>query len=289
VNEVVESHVRSLTGERSVDRRTFVVTSLAAGFAAAVMPVSAQTITTSAEGLVAGEVKVKTRDGEMPAYRAMPATGGNFPVVLVVQEVFGVHEHIKDVCRRVAKAGYFAIAPELYARQGDPSKYTDIGKLVSDVVAKVSDAQVMSDLDACVAFAKASGKAETTRLGITGFCWGGRVVLMYAAHNPNVKAAVAWYGPTTRSFHASDKTPMDVAGQIKGAVLGLYGGADPGIPTETVEKMFAAIKASGNAKAEYTIYPDTPHAFYADYRPSYRKAQAEDAWSKMMAWFKLNL
>ena len=289
MKEVVESHVRSLTGDRNVDRRTFVVTSLAAGFAAAVMPVSAQTITTSAEGLVAGEVKVKTKDGDMPAYRAMPATGGDFPVVLVVQEVFGVHEHIKDICRRVAKAGYFAIAPELYARQGDPSKYTDTGKLVSEVVSKVADAQVMSDLDACVAFAKASGKAETTRLGITGFCWGGRIVLMYAAYNPDVKAAVAWYGQTTQAFHAGDKTPMDVAGQIKGAVLGLYGGADQGIPGETVEKVFASIKASGNAKSEYKIYPGTPHGFNADYRPSYRKAEAEDAWNRMIAWFKLNL
>jgi len=221
LNEVVESHLRSLTGDRNVDRRTFVVTSLAAGFAAAVMPVSAQTITTSAEGLVAGEVKVKTRDGEMPAYRAMPATGSNFPVVLVVQEIFGVHEHIKDVCRRVAKAGYFAIAPELYARQGDPSKYTDIGKLVSEVVAKVPDAQVMSDLDACVAFARDSGKAETTRLGITGFCWGGRVVFMYAAHNPKVKAAVAWYGQTAQAFHvhkgACDATLSKRMGGLAGS------------------------------------------------------------------------
>jgi carboxymethylenebutenolidase len=209
--------------------------------------------------------------------------------VLVGQEIFGVHEHIKDVCRRLAKGGYFAIAPELYARQGDPSKYTDIPKLVSEIVAKVPDGQVMSDLDACVAFAKDSGKAETTRLGITGFCWGGRIVLMYAAHNPNVKAAVAWYGPTVRSYHAGDKTPMDVAPQIKAAVLGLYGGADGGIPNDTVEKMFASLKAAGNTKSEFTIYPDTPHAFLADYRPSYRKQQAEDAWNKMMAWFKLNL
>ena len=289
LNEVVESHLRSLTGDRNVDRRTFVVTSLAAGFAAAVMPVSAQTITTSAEGLVAGEVKVKTRDGEMPAYRAMPATGANFPVVLVVQEIFGVHEHIKDVCRRVAKAGYFAIAPELYARQGDPSKYTDIGKLVSDIVAKVEDAQVMSDLDACVAFARDSGKAETTRLGITGFCWGGRVVFMYAAHNPKVKAAVAWYGQTAQAFHVGEKTPIEVAPNIQAAVLGLYGGADEGIPTATVEKMFGALKASGNTRSEYKVYPGTPHGFNADYRPTYRKAEAEDAWNRMIAWFKLNL
>ena len=289
MSNAVELEVKSLTGDRKVDRRTFVVSSLSAGFALSVLPVSAQTITTSAEGLVAGEVKVPVSDGDIPAYRAMPATGSNFPVVLVVQEIFGVHEHIKDVCRRIAKAGFFAIAPELYARQGDPAKYTDIPKLISDVVVKVSDAQVMRDLDACVAYAKSTGKAEVARLGITGFCWGGRIALMYAAHNPNVRATVAWYGATTRAFHPGDKTPLDVAPQIKSAVLGLYGGADGGIPNDTVEKMFAALKAGGNAKSEFTIYPDTPHAFNADYRPSYRKAQAEDAWKKMIAWFKLNL
>ena len=289
MSNAIELEVKSLTGDRKVDRRTFVVSSLSAGFALSVLPVSAQTITTSTEGLVAGEVKVPVDGGNIPAYRAMPATGSNFPVVLVVQEIFGVHEHIKDVCRRIAKAGFFAIAPELYARQGDPSKYTDIPKIVSDIVTKVPDAQVMRDLDACVAFAKATGKADTARLGITGFCWGGRIVHVYAAHNPNVRAAVAWYGPTARAYHAGDKTPLDVAPQIKAAVLGLYGGADGGIPNDTVEKMFAALKAAGNTKSAYTIYPDTPHAFNADYRPSYRKAQAEDAWNKMIAWFKLNL
>ena len=286
MSNAIELEVKSLTGDRKVDRRTFVVSSLSAGFALSVLPVSAQTITTSAEGLVAGEVKVPVNDGDIPAYRAMPATGSNFPVVLVVQEIFGVHEHIKDVCRRIAKAGFFAIAPELYARQGDPSKYTDIPKIVSDIVTKVPDAQVMRDLDACVAFAKATGKADTARLGITGFCWGGRIVHVYAAHNPNVRAAVAWYGPTARAYHAGDKTPLDVAPQIKAAVLGLYGGADGGIPNDTVEKMFAALKAAGNTKSAYTIYPDTPHAFNADYRPSYRKAAAEEGWQLALQWFK---
>ena len=289
MDEVIRTEMKSLLGDRAVDRRTFVVSSLGAGFALAVLPVTAQTITTSAEGLVAGEVKVPTKDGTMPAYRAMPATGGNFPVVLVVQEIFGVHEHIKDVCRRIAKAGFFAIAPELYARQGDPAKYTDIPRLISEVVAKVPDAQVMADLDACVAYAKTTGKADTARLGITGFCWGGRIVLMYAAHNPAVRAAVPWYGSVASSFHAGDKTPLDVAPQIKAAVLGLYGGADGGIPNATVDRMFASLKAAGNVHSEHIIYPDTPHAFNADYRPSYRKAQAEDAWNRMIAWFKLNL
>jgi carboxymethylenebutenolidase len=287
VREVVE-HVRSLTGDRKVDRRTFVVTSLGAGFAAAVLPVSAQTITTSTDGLVAGEVQVRTPDGQMPAYRAMPATGSNFPVVLVVQEIFGVHEHIKDLCRRIAKAGYFAIAPELYARQGDPSKYTDISRLISEVVAKVPDAQVMGDLDACVAYAKTTGKVESKRLGITGFCWGGRIVYLYAAHNPDVKAAVAWYGSVT-PFAPGTTAALDVASKIKAPVLGLYGGADEGIPGATVEQMFGALRASGNTKSEYKIYPGTPHGFNADYRPSYRKAEAQDAWNRMIAWFKLNL
>jgi carboxymethylenebutenolidase len=286
---MIRQELKSLLGDRKVDRRSFVVSSLGAGFALAVLPVSAQTITTSTEGLVAGEVKVPVAGGDMPAYRAMPAVGGNFPVVLVVQEIFGVHEHIKDICRRLAKSGFFAIAPELYARQGDPAKAPDINALLTDIVAKVPDAQVMGDLDACVAYAKSTGKAETARLGITGFCWGGRIVLMYAAHNPNVKAAVAWYGPTARVFFAGDKTPLDVAPQIKGAVLGLYGGADGGIPNETVEQMFAKLKAAGNTRSEFKIYPDTPHAFNADYRPSYRKAQAQDAWDRMLAWFKLNL
>ncbi len=285
----IATEMRILLGDRNVDRRNFIVTSLGAGFAVAVLPVSAQTIATPTDGLTAGEVKVTTADGEMPAYRAMPATGGSLPVVLVVQEIFGVHEYIKDVCRRLAKSGYFAIAPELYARQGDASKYTDIPKLVSEIVAKVPDTQVNADLDACVGYAKATGKADASRLGITGFCWGGRITLVYAAHNPNVKAAVAWYGPTARAYCAGDQPPLDLAPQIKGAVLGLYGGADGGIPNDTVEKMFAAMKNAGNAKSEFVIYPDTPHAFHADYRPSYRKQPAEDGWKRLLAWFKANL
>lgn len=289
MKDTVELHLDSITGARRVDRRAFVVTSLGAGFAAAVLPVSAQTITTSSEGLVSGEVKVKVADGEIPAYRAMPATGGNFPVILVVQEIFGVHEHIKDICRRLAKAGFFAIAPELYARQGDPSKVAEVPKIISDIVMKVSDAQVMGDLDACVAYARSTGKTDTARLGITGFCWGGRIVYLYAAHNPNVRAAVAWYGMTAKSFVPGSTNAIDLASKIKAPVLGLYGGADQGIPTETVEAMFGALKAGGNARSEFRIYPDTPHGFNADYRPSYRKVQAEDAWNRMLAWFKLNL
>jgi carboxymethylenebutenolidase len=242
-------------------------------------------VATPSEGLTAGEVKVPVKDGEIPAYRAMPATGGAFPTILVVQEVFGVHEWIRDICRRFAHLGYFAIAPELYARQGDPSKIGDLNALVKNIVAKVPDAQVMGDLDAAVDCAKSTGKADTSRLGITGFCWGGRIVWMYAAHNPDLKAAVAWYGPVSRAYHAGDRSALDVVANIEAPVLGLYGGADPGIPVESTQKMEAAMKQVGKT-VEIVTYPDTPHGFMADYRPSYRKGPAEDGWKRMLAWFR---
>ena len=276
----------SLLPKVDFTRRGFVVTSLAAGFALAVQPVSAQTITTDTEGLEAGEVQIPVPDGHIPGYRAMPAKGGPFPVVLVVQEIFGVHEHIKDICRRLAKLGYLAVAPELYARQGDVSKITDFKEIFSKVVNKVPDAQVMSDLDATVAWAKDSKKGDTARLGITGFCWGGRIVWLYAAHNPNLKAGVAWYGRLVGDADPlHPKHPVDVAAAIKAPILGLYGGDDQGIPIESVEKMRAALKAA-NKEAEIVVYPNTPHAFYADYRPSFRKDQAEDGWKRLQAWFK---
>jgi carboxymethylenebutenolidase len=270
----------------SVSRREFVVTSLAAGFALAVQPVSAEAIKTDDKGLTAGEVKVPVKDGEMPAYRAMPAEGGPFPVVLVVEEIFGVHEHIKDVCRRFAKLGYMAVAPELLARQGDVSKMTDIQEIISKVISKVPDAQVMSDLDAAVAWAKKGGKGDTAKLGITGFCWGGRIVWLYAAHNKDLKAGVAWYGRLVgNKTELQPKYPIDVVADIKAPVLGLYGGADQGIPVDTVEKMQTALKDAGKT-AEIVVYPDTPHAFNADYRPSYRKDKAEDGWKRLLEWFK---
>jgi carboxymethylenebutenolidase len=268
-------------------RREFVVTSLAAGFAMAAQPVSAQTITTDSNGLEAGEVKVPVTDGEVPAYRAMPKDGKNLPVILVVQEIFGVHEHIKDICRRLAKLGYFAVAPEMYARQGDVSKLTNFQDILK-IVAKVPDAQVMSDLDATVAWAKSTGTADVARLGITGFCWGGRIVWLYSAHNPGVKAGVAWYGRLVgQADELHPKHPIDVAGSISAPILGLYGAADQGIPVDTVEKMRDALKAAGKT-AEIVVFPDTPHAFFADYRPSYRKEQAEDGWKRMLEWFKKN-
>ncbi len=268
-------------------RRKFIIASaLAAGFALAVHPISAQVITTDTEGLVAGAVKIPVQDGEIPAYRAMPATGENFPVVLVVQEIFGVHEHMQDICRRFAKLGYLAIAPEMFARQGDVSKISNIQEIISQVVSKVPDAQVMSDLDATVTWAEKSSKGNTDKLGITGFCWGGRITWLYSVHNPKVKAGVAWYGRLVgESKSLTPKHPLDIAADLKAPVLGLYGGSDQGIPNNTVEQMRQALKA-GNSGSEIVLYPDTPHGFYADYRPTYRQEQAEDGWQRLQAWFK---
>jgi carboxymethylenebutenolidase len=283
----MEDDVRSLLPKLEFTRREFVVTTLAAGFALAVRPVSAQTlISTDATGLEAGEVKIPTADGQMPGYRAMPANGGPFPLVLVVQEIFGVHEHIKDICRRFAKLGYCAVAPELYARQGDVAKLTDIQEIVSTIVAKVPDAQVMSDLDSSVAWAEKSSKGDAKRLGITGFCWGGRIVWLYAAHSPRLKAGVAWYGRLVGEPSAlTPKNPIDIVSDLKAPVLGLYGAADQGIPTDTVEKMQSALRAANNP-SQIVLYPDTPHGFYADYRPSYRQEAAQDGWKRLQAWFK---
>ena len=266
-------------------RRDFVRTSLGSSFAAAVLPVVAQTqVNTDAAGLTVGEVTIKVGDFNMPAYRAMPSGKNKLPVVLVVSEIFGVHEHIADVARRFARQGYLAIAPELFDRQGDPGSYGEIGKLIAEVVNQARDAQVMADLDACVAWADANG-GDSAKLGITGFCWGGRVVWMYAAHNPALSAGVAWYGPVARAYAAGDRSPIEVAPRIKAPMLGLYGGADAGIPNDTLDTMRAALKASGNTRSEIVIYPDTPHAFHADYRPSYRKEAADDGWRRCLAWF----
>jgi carboxymethylenebutenolidase len=275
-----------------LNRRGFLVTALGAGFAMATQPVMAQTaITTDSEGLTAGEIQVPTADGRMPAYRAQPALGTHFPVILVVQEIFGVHEHIKDVCRRLAKLGYQAIAPELYARQGDPRQYSTIPEILAKVVSKVPDSQVMADLDACVAWARNNG-GDTARLGITGFCWGGRITWLYATHNPRVKAGVAWYGRlTSPASEMTPRHPLDLAGMLHGPVLGLYGGQDGGIPNDTVEKMRKALAESTNPASKASaihLYPNAPHAFHADYRPSYRKEEADDGWLRLREWFKKN-
>ena len=287
MNEMHREDLLALTTNKSSwSRRDFVASSIAAGFALAVQPVCAQTmIVTDTQGLVAGMVDIPARDGHIPAYRAMPAKGTTFPVVLVVQEIFGVHEHIKDVCRRFAKLGYLAIAPDMYFRQGDVTQLKDNKEIFEKVVNFVPDTQVMSDLDGAVAWATRN-RGDTKRLGITGFCWGGRITWLYAAHNVNVKAGVAWYGRLV-----GDKTkmtpqhPLDVVEKINAPVLGLYGGADAGIPNDTVERMREALKAR-NKPSDIVLYPDTPHAFHADYRPSYRKEQADDGWKRAVAWFK---
>jgi carboxymethylenebutenolidase len=274
----------SLSLRMDLARRAMIVTSLATGFALAVQPVSAQTITTTSDGLTAGEVQIPAADGAIPAYRAMPAGGGPFPVVLVVQEIFGVHEHIKDICRRLAKTGYFAVAAELFARQGDVSKISD-PKDIMPLVAQVPDAQVMSDLDATVAWAKSTGKADVAHMGITGFCWGGRIVWLYAALNPKLHAGVAWYGPLNRnSTTLQPQHPLNVAGELKAPVLGLYAGQDKGITASDIEMMRDALKKS-RSKSQIIVYPDAQHGFNADYRPSYNAADAQDGWKRMLAWF----
>jgi len=284
------SEFDSLTPTRDFTRRSFVQTAVGSGFAAAVLPVSAQTITTDTAGLTAGVVNIPVGGSSIPAYRAAPAGKTGLPVILVLSEIFGVHEHIADVARRFAKLGYLAIAPELFIRQGDAKAYTDIPKLQAEVISKVPDEQVLADLDASVAWAKANG-GDTSRLGVTGFCWGGRITWLYAAHNPAVKAGVAWYGRLVgNSTPLTPNHPLDVAGKLAGPVLGLYGGADAGIPLDSVDKMKAALASGSPAakKSEFVVYPDTPHAFHADYRPSYRKEAAEDGWKRAVAWFKAN-
>jgi len=266
-------------------RRQVLVTSLATGFAMAVQPVTAATVTTDAQGLTAGEIKIPVGDSSIPAYRAMPAKGGPFPVALVVQEIFGVHEHIKDVCRRFAKQGYLAIAPEMYARQGDVSNLKSIDEIRA-IVAKVPDEQVMADLDATVDYAAKTGKGDVAKLGITGFCWGGRIVWLYAAHSKQLKAGVAWYGRLVGDkSELNPKHPIDVAADLKAPVLGLYGGKDTGISQESVEQMRAALKKS-KVPAEIVVYPEAQHGFHADYRPSFKEDDAKDGWKRLLAWYK---
>jgi carboxymethylenebutenolidase len=287
MNKMMKEDLLALvTTKTDWTRRDFVAGSLATGFALAAGPICAQTmIKTDTEGLTAGEIKIPTKDGGIPGYRAMPAQGTNFPVILVVQEIFGVHEHIKDVARRFAKNGYMAIAPELFYRQGDVSQLKDNKEIIAKVVSKVPDSQVMSDLDAAVAWAAKNG-GDVKRLGITGFCWGGRITWLYAAHNPNVRAGVAWYGRLV-----GDKTemtplhPLDVVDRINAPILGLYGGADAGIPNDTVNRMNEALNEAGK-RSMIHLYPDMPHAFHADYRATYRKEAAEDGWKRALEWFR---
>lgn len=256
------------------------------GFAPAVQPTASTTIHTDSHAIQAGETSVPSQGENMPAYYARPKeANGPLPVVLVVQEIFGVHEHIRDICRRLALEGYLAVAPELYFREGDPNDYNDIPTLFSELVSKVPDSQVLSDLDHAANWAGRNG-GDIRRMGITGFCWGGRISWLYAAHNPQLRAAVAWYGRLIgEKTMKQQKHPIDIAVDLGAPVLGLYGGQDDGIPLESVEQMRQALHAA-NAKAEIVVYPDAGHAFNADYRPSYHAESAQDGWVRMLTWFK---
>lgn len=275
--------------EQNISRAEFIVTTLSTGFALAVSPACSSVISTSSKNLEAGEVKITVKDGTIPAYMAYPKNGSNLPIVLVVQEIFGVHEHIRDVCRRFGNLGYFAIAPELYARQGNVSTMTDFKEILGKVVSKVPDSQVMSDLDASVEYAEKTGLTDKNKLGITGFCWGGRIVWLYCAHNQNVKAAAAWYGRLTGEKNSlQPEHPIDIVSKLKKIpVLGLYAGKDQGIPLDTVENMKEALKKVGSP-SEIIIYPDSQHGFFADYRPMYDEKSAKGAWGRLLDWFKKN-
>jgi carboxymethylenebutenolidase len=278
----------SLVPSVGFSRRGFIVTAVGAGFAVAMQPIMAQTvIRTDSEGLTAGDITIPTADGPLPAYRAMPAAGRQLPTVLVVHEIFGVHEYIKDICRRLAKLGYLAIAAEMYARHGDVAKMSNIQDILDGPVAAATDREHMSDLDACADWAAKNG-GDAARLAITGFCRGGRTVWLYAAHRATLKAAVAWYGALEGAPTANQpKWPLDMAADMRAPVLGLYAGKDQGITADQVEEMRQALKKAGS-KSELIVYPDAPHAFHADYRASYRKEPAEDGWRRMLAWFRAN-
>lgn len=283
-DSLAASQAKSLIPNTRFSRRGFAMTTLGVGFALAAQPIQAQTvIVTDANGLDAGEVKVKTRDGMMPAYRARPHGKTGAPTVLVIHEIFGVHEHIKDLCRRLAHAGYYAIAPDLYARLGDATKISDIPTLMGPdgIVTRTTDDSVKSDLDAAVTFAASDG-ANTKRLGVTGFCWGGRQTWLYTEQTPGVRAAAAWYGP----LDTPGKSPIGLAAGAKGRVIGFYGAKDTGITAEHVAAMKKALADAGDTQSRIIVYPDAPHGFNADYRPSYVPADAKEAWNNMLAWFR---
>ncbi|RJG07146.1 dienelactone hydrolase family protein [Noviherbaspirillum cavernae] len=286
LKEDVDSLVAPTSLSAGVERRDFLKAALGTGFAAAVLPVAAQSVVkTDAAGLTAGEVTININGQNVPVYRAQPEGRKDLPVVLVISEIFGVHEHIADVARRFARLGYLALAPELFVRQGDPGSHGTVAELVKEVISKVPDAQVMRDLDACVAWAKDNG-GNIDKLGITGFCWGGRITWLYAAHNPKVKAGVAWYGRLVGDrTELTPAQPVDIAPKLKAPVLGLYGAKDAGIPLDSVDKMKAAL-AQGGSKSQFVIFENSGHAFHADYRPSYVEADAKEGWKRCVEWFK---
>jgi carboxymethylenebutenolidase len=286
LKEDFDSLVAKTSLSDGLDRRVFLKTALGTGFAAAVMPVMGQiVVNTDTAGLTAGEVTITVKGQAIPVYRAQPEGKTDLPVILVVSEIFGVHEHIADVARRFAKQGYLALAPEMFIRQGDAKAYASVPDLIKEVVSKVPDEQVMADLDACVAWAKQNG-GNIDKLGVTGFCWGGRITWLYSAHNPAVKAGVAWYGRLVGDqTPLTPKHPVDTAADLKTPVLGLYGAKDGGIPLESVEKMKAAL-AQGSSKSQFVVYPNSGHAFHADYRPSFVEVDAKDGWNRCLAWFR---
>ncbi|MGB7194267.1 MAG: dienelactone hydrolase family protein [Collimonas pratensis] len=286
LKEDFDSLVAKTSLSDNVDRRTFLKTTLGTGFAAAVLPVCAQTmIKTDTVGLTAGALEIQINGLSVPIYRAQPEGKTNLPVVLVISEIFGVHEHIADIARRFAKLGYLAIAPDLFKRQGDPAAFATIPELYKNVISKVPDDQVLGDVDACVAWAK-ENNGNIDKLAITGFCWGGRITWLYAAHNPKVKAGAAWYGGLVgEKNELQPKQPVDIAATLKVPVLGLYGAKDQGITQEHVALMKAAL-AKGSSKSEIVVFPNSGHAFNADYRPSYVEADAKDGWKRTLAWFK---
>lgn len=268
-----------------LSRREFIQTAIGLGFATAVLPVSAETISTDSDGLLTQTVSLQINGATVPMYVAQPKIGKHLPVIVVLSEIFGVHEHIADVTRRFAKLGYMAIAPELFIRQGDARSYTNNADLMKNLISKVPDAQVMTDIDAAIHWAQHNG-GHAHQVGVTGFCWGGRITYLYCAHNPKVTAAVAWYGrvigePSTNF----PKHPIDVTEQIKTPILGLYGAKDTGISVESVEKIKAALAIHHKNHSEFVIYPEAGHAFHADYRPSYNEAAAKDGWIRCLHWF----
>ena len=289
LRQELEALLPGTTTEAGPSRRIALKAVRGVGYAAATLPIRAQTaVKTPSDGLVSGEVVIDVNGFKLPAYRAAPAGKTGLPVVLVISEIFGVHEYIADTARRLARAGYLAIAPELFERQGDAQSYGEVSRLLAEVIDKVPDAQVMGDLDAAVRWAAANG-GDVSKLGVTGFCWGGRITWLYTAHNPQVKAGVAWYGRLTGpTSPATPFHPYEAALKLNGPVLGLYGAADTGIPVTTVDEMKTRLSAgSAAAKAsQFVVYPDAPHAFHADYRPSYRKDAADDGWKRATAWFR---
>ena len=286
----LQSELDSLIGNKNnaVQRRDFLKTAVGFGFAAAVLPVCAKTVIhTDAEGLTEGEFTLDIAGQPVPVYMAKPKDKNNLPVVLVISEVFGLHEHIADVVRRFAKQGYLALAPELFIRQGEPSNYDTVAQVIKEVVSKVPDSQVIGDLDACVAWANRNG-GNPDKTAVAGFCWGGRIAWLYAAHNPNIKAGVAWYGrlvADSAPTALNPTNPLDIAGKLTTPMLGLYGGKDTGISMASIQQM-QAVLAQGGSHSEIVVYPKAGHAFHADYRPSYFPEDAKDSWKRCLEWLR---